>query len=74
MPSPGNDHTGRSNPGLSRYAGLAFQFLAAIGVTVWAGYRLDSLLDWAIPVWTWVLPLIAITGMILGVMRNSSKK
>jgi len=53
---------------------MAFQFLAAIGLMVWAGYRLDGFLKWSLPLWVWVLPLIAIIGMILGVMRNSSKK
>lgn len=52
---------------------MAFQFLAAIGFTVWAGSRLDRLLAWRMPVWIWVLPLLTIIGMILGVMRNSSK-
>ena len=57
-----------------QYAGMAFQFLAAIGFTVFIGLKLDKLLNWAMPVWVWVLPLLVITGMIIGVIRNSSKK
>lgn len=74
MPLPGKDHNDSSYQTLTRYAGMAFQFLAAIGLMVWAGYRLDGFLKWSLPLWVWVLPLIAIIGMILGVMRNSSKK
>jgi len=57
-----------------QYAGMAFQFLAAIGITVFVGYKLDKLLSWAMPVWVWVLPLLVIIGMIIGIIRNSSKK
>lgn len=53
---------------------MAFQFLAAIGISLFAGLKLDKLLGWAMPVWVWVLPLLVITGMIIGVIRNSSKK
>lgn len=53
---------------------MAFQFLVAIGVTVFAGYKLDRLLGWKMPVWVWALPLLVIIGMIYGVIRNSSKK
>lgn len=57
-----------------QYAGMATQFLVAIGITVFAGYKLDGWLDWRFPVWIWVLPLLVIIGMIYGVIRNSSKK
>jgi F0F1-type ATP synthase assembly protein I len=53
---------------------MAFQFLVAIGVTVFLGYKLDKLLNWRMPVWVWALPLLVIIGMIAGVIRNSSKK
>lgn len=66
MPSPGRD--------MMRYAGMATQFLVAIGVAVFIGLKLDQWVDWRIPVWIWVLPLLVIAGLIIGVIRDSSKK
>jgi len=74
MPSPNKDEKKQSYPFLMQYAGLAFQFLVAIGITVFAGYKLDKLLSWTVPVWVWVLPLLVIIGMIAAIVRNSSKK
>ena len=48
MPSPGRD--------IMRYAGMATQFLVAIGVAVFVGLKLDKWVNWRIPVWIWVLP------------------
>lgn len=66
MPSPGKD--------IMRYAGMATQFLVAIGSAVFLGYKLDEWLSWAIPIWIWVLPLLVITGLIIGVIQDGSKK
>jgi F0F1-type ATP synthase assembly protein I len=59
---------------LLQYTGMATQFLGAIGVAVFLGFKADEWLNWKMPVWVWVLPLLVITGMIYGVVRNSSKK
>lgn len=66
MPQPGNN--------IMRYAGMATQFLVAIGVAVFIGLQLDKCLNWRIPIWIWVLPLLVIIAMIIGVIRDSSKK
>lgn len=66
MPKPGND--------MMRYAGMATQFIVAIGVAVYIGLKLDGWLKWRIPIWIWVLPLIVICALIIGVIRDSSKK
>jgi hypothetical protein len=73
MPSPNKPENSNSNL-LTQYAGMAFQFLAAIGIAVFAGLKADEWLNWAMPVWVWVLPLLVIAGMIYSVIRNSSKK
>jgi hypothetical protein len=52
---------------------MATQFLVAIGIAVFAGLKADEYLGWKMPVWVWVLPLLVITGMIYGILRNSSK-
>ncbi|HSF45019.1 MAG TPA: AtpZ/AtpI family protein [Chitinophagaceae bacterium] len=73
MPSPNKPGKSNSNV-MMQYAGLAFQFLAAIGIAVFVGLKTDEWLNWAMPVWVWVLPLLVISGMIYGIIRNSSKK
>ncbi|HLO79629.1 MAG TPA: AtpZ/AtpI family protein [Chitinophagaceae bacterium] len=72
MPSPNKQKN--SNNLMMQYAGMAFQFLAAIGIAVFAGLKADEWLNWAMPVWVWVLPLLVISGMIYSIVRNSSKK
>jgi hypothetical protein len=72
MPSPNKQKN--SNNLMMQYAGMAFQLLAAIGIAVFAGLKADEWLNWAMPVWVWVLPLLVISGMIYSIIRNSSKK
>jgi hypothetical protein len=72
MPLPNKQKN--SNNLMMQYAGMAFQFLAAIGIAVFAGLKADKWLNWPMPVWVWVLPLLVISGMIYSVIRNSSKK
>jgi undecaprenyl pyrophosphate phosphatase UppP len=67
------DDPGNRND-LLQYAGMATQFLVAIGIAVFIGLKADQWVNWKMPVWVWVLPLLVITGMIYGVVRNSSKK
>ena len=57
-----------------QYAGMATQFLVVIGITVYAGLKADQWLHWKLPVWVWVLPLLAIIGMIYGIIRGISNK
>ncbi|MFN5641346.1 MAG: AtpZ/AtpI family protein [Sphingobacteriales bacterium] len=66
MPSPNRD--------LMRYVGLATQFLIVIGISVFSGFKLDEWVNWRFPVWVWILPLLAIGAMIIGIIRDSSKK
>lgn len=66
MPSPNRD--------LMSYAGLATQFLIVIGISVFSGFKLDEWVNWRFPVWVWILPLLAIGAMIIGIIRDSSKK
>jgi hypothetical protein len=53
---------------------MATQFLVVIGITVYAGLKTDQWLNWAMPIWVWVLPLLAIVGMIYGIIRRISNK
>ena len=77
MQSQNKDEEDRKKFGdnlLLRYAGMAFQFLVVIGITVYAGYKADQWLALSFPVFVWLLPLIVITGLIIKVVRDTSKK
>ncbi len=76
MPSPNRDKEPKisNKQVLYQYAGMATQFLVVIGITVYAGLKADQWLNWAMPIWVWVLPLLAIVGMIYGIIRRISNK
>ncbi|HEY6978671.1 MAG TPA: AtpZ/AtpI family protein [Chitinophagaceae bacterium] len=42
------------------YSGLAFQLLAVIGISIYAGLYLDKWIKIKFPLFLWLLPLIAI--------------
>jgi len=55
----------------SRYLGLAFQFLASIAVSLWLGWWVDGKTGWTIPVFTMVLPILVIVGMLVKIIRET---
>ncbi len=59
---------------LYEYAGMATQFLVVTGIMVFAGLKADQWLNWKLPIWVWVLPLLAIVGMIYTIIRRISNK
>ena len=59
---------------LWKYAGMVMQFFTAIGVALFLGWQADKWLKTSIPVFAWVLPLLAIIGIILQIMRDTSGK
>ena len=63
-----------SNKLLWRYAGLGFTFLAAIGIALFAGIKLDNYLQPAFPVMVWVLPLLFIISILIKVIKDSNTK
>lgn len=63
-----------NNKLLLQYSGLAFQLLAAIGLAVYAGIYLDGWIKINFPLFIWLLPLTVITGMIIKVIKDTSKK
>lgn len=62
------------NKDTMRYAALATQFLVAIGISVFFGLKLDEWVNWQIPLWVWILPLLVISAIIIRIIRDSSKK
>ena len=59
---------------LLEYSGLAFQLLAVIGIAVYAGLYLDKWIKIKFPLFLWLLPLIAIIGTIIKVIKDTSNK
>lgn len=59
---------------LWRYAGLATQFLVAIGIAVYAGLWIDKWLKIKNPVAVWVLPLLVIAALIVKVIKDTAPK
>lgn len=57
-----------------QYAGLAGQFLVSIGVGVFLGLKLDRWLKFKIPLFIWILPLLIIAGMMLQLIKDTSRK
>lgn len=56
------------------YAGFAFQLLAALGLGVYAGIKLDEWLKVSVPLITWILPLLIIIALIIKVIKDTSNK
>jgi hypothetical protein len=63
-----------NNKQLLRYSGLAMQFLVSIGLSVFIGLKGDEWLNISIPLLVWLLPLMVITGIILKIIKDTSKK
>ena len=59
---------------LWKYAGLGTQFIVAIGLSVFAGIRIDEWLDFKSPLAVWVLPLLIIAVIIYKVIRDTAPK
>lgn len=63
-----------SNKLLWKYTGLGFTFLAAIGISLFAGIKLDNYLKPGLPLLVWVLPLLFIIIILIKVIKDSNIK
>jgi hypothetical protein len=59
---------------LIQYAGMGAQFFAALLLGVFGGKWLDEKLAISFPVLIWLLPLILLVGMLVKIVRDTSKK
>ena len=59
---------------LWKYAGFATQLIIALGLAVYGGLKLDSLLKFKSPVLVWVLPLLIIVLLIYKVIKDTAPK
>ena len=64
----------KKNPQLWQYAGMATQFLVAIGVGLFIGLKADNWLKFKTPLLVWMLPLLIIVGVIIKLIRDTGKR
>ena len=57
-----------------KYAGLAFQIFATLGVAFFIGYKLDVFIGLSFPIFLLLLPLIAIGGVFYQILKDTNKK
>lgn len=58
---------------LLQYAGLATQLFVSLGLSAYLGLWLDKHILHNMPVLVWVLPLVVIVGLIIKVIKDTSK-
>lgn len=63
-----------ANRELLQYAGMGMQFLVSIGVGVFIGMKVDEWLHFSFPLLVWILPLFIIAGLIIKIIKDTSKK
>ena len=56
-----------------KYAGLASQLLISLGLAVYLGMWIDKHYIKSIPIFVWVLPLLALIGTIIKIIKDTSK-
>jgi len=64
----------KNQTSLWKYAGLATQFLVAIGLAIYIGMKVDEWLNFQSPIAVWVLPLLVITGIIIKIVKDTAPK
>lgn len=57
-----------------RYAGMASEMLAMLGIAVLAGYWLDRWFGWRWPVLLIIFPLLALTVFLWRLIKATGKK
>lgn len=64
----------RSSAYLLEYSGLAIQLMAALGIAVFLGLKTDGWLNLNFHLFAFVLPVLVITGLLVRVVKDTSKK
>ncbi len=57
-----------------QYAGLATQLVVSLGLGVFMGFWMDKKIDIAVPVFTWLLPLLILIAIFIKVIKDTSGK
>jgi Mn2+/Fe2+ NRAMP family transporter len=53
---------------------MGAQFLVSISVGIFIGIKVDEWLNFSFPLLVWLLPLLIIAGLILKIIKDTSKK
>ncbi len=64
----------RPNDPLMQYAGYAAQLAVGLGLAVWGGWWADGKINIGFPLLIWLLPLLLLIGMMIKVVKDTSKK
>ncbi len=59
---------------LMQYFTFAWQLIAGLGLAVYLGIVIDKQLKTAMPLLVWILPLLVLTGMMIKVIKDTTKK
>ncbi len=57
-----------------QYFSLAWQMIAGLGIAVYLGILADKWLNTSMPLLVWILPLLIIVGMMVKIIKDTSKK
>lgn len=63
-----------TNRELMQYAGMGMQFLVSIGLGIFIGVKADKWFNFSFPLLVWVLPLLIIIGLIIKIIKDTSRK
>ncbi|WP_341843201.1 AtpZ/AtpI family protein [Chitinophaga caseinilytica] len=58
---------------LLRYAGLAFQMMATLGVAVWLGHLLDKKVNIGFPLFMIIFSLLALALLLWQIVKDTSR-
>lgn len=56
-----------------KYASMAFQMIATLGVAFFIGYKLDEYFN-SKPIFLLLLPLIALSGLFYQILKDTNNK
>lgn len=75
MEDPSSTKNRKQKPSnlLLRYAGLAFQMMAGIGVALWLGYLLDKKVDMGFPLFMIIFSLLALALLLWQIVKDTSR-
>jgi hypothetical protein len=59
---------------LMQYLGLGFQLAVWLGVVIYAGIWLDKKVALKFPLFVWLLPLLLLAGMLIKIIKDTTKK
>lgn len=59
---------------LLQYFTFAWQLIAGLSLAVYLGIVIDKWMKTAMPLLVWILPLLVLTGMMIKVIKDTTKK